>query len=179
MVVCCLEYEQIFSSYIRLYFPMAVVKTCYILLLPVANPYLWHKHYSHSYLRNCQNLIFWCRMLGFVFLVSLLQHRAVVGVIPNPSLPRRCGSCQGKSELLGKHMEISTGCLLTWGFGPSLGGERSVISVFALSAEVPSPASLLFGFFFGLSTCLRWCWAVLAGSSSITAGIILQSAPQL
>lgn len=85
---------------------MAVAKTCYILLLPVANPtcskpYLWHKHYSHRCLRNCQNNVFWCWMLGFMFLVSLLQHRAVVGVIPNPSLPRRCGSCQGKSELLG------------------------------------------------------------------------------
>lgn len=35
MVVCCLEYEQIFNSYSRLDFPMAVVKPCYILLLPV------------------------------------------------------------------------------------------------------------------------------------------------
>lgn len=37
MAVCCLEYEQIFSSCIRLYFPMAAVKTCYVLLLPEAN----------------------------------------------------------------------------------------------------------------------------------------------
>lgn len=97
MVVCCLEYEQIFNSYIRLYFPMALVKPCYILLLPATQALF------PRLLKELPKSRFPVSDAWFMFLclVWLLQLSAVVGVIPSPSLPRRCGSWLGNPEVLG------------------------------------------------------------------------------